>query len=254
MPLYARSDVVHIAIPAESGGCGASHARPVLNGAPAKIWRLSCPACETYLRDDIERSTYEMTDRDGKKHTINNSTWGTHELKIPKTPDEARIADDLEKEGKQSMAAAFQGVAGSLIADRRLQDMAAIDAAMKAEEAARADQRVAQLETELAEMRALVQGIAGSVHKPVDDALAASTSSTAPKQPAVSRGISKPVMTVTPREKNGKIVPPIPSGSLADPKSACSSCGGSLRAPGSKGPTPKGTCLACRAKARSRVA
>lgn len=230
MAVYARSDVMHVAIPVESGGCGEGHSRPVIGGAPAKIWKLTCPRCETYIKDDIARSTYVMTDRDGKKHTVNNSTWGEHQTKTPLTPDEERIAEDLQREGETGVAKLMEGMASAAWAEQNKQRVTEVEQAEKqAAEQAAAD-RVAQLEAELREMRALVAGIAGSAQKPVDVARAESAARATPKQPGKPRYIS------------------------AREKASCSSCGGPLRAPGAKGPTPKETCLGCRAKARGATA
>ena len=52
MVLYARSDVMGVSIAAENGGCGSFHGRPVIKGAPVKVFQLTCPPCESYLRGD----------------------------------------------------------------------------------------------------------------------------------------------------------------------------------------------------------
>ena len=50
--VYARSDVCSIAIPKESGGCGAQHTRKVTRGVPEKIFAITCGPCESYLKGD----------------------------------------------------------------------------------------------------------------------------------------------------------------------------------------------------------
>lgn len=79
MTVYARSDVVHVALSAAHGGCGAAHSRPVTHGAPAREWALSCGPCETHLRHD--------------------PTWAAFPSEVPETPDEARIREDREGKG-----------------------------------------------------------------------------------------------------------------------------------------------------------
>ena len=47
--VYSRSDVCSIAIPVESGGCGAQHTRKVTRGVPEKIFSITCEPCEAFL-------------------------------------------------------------------------------------------------------------------------------------------------------------------------------------------------------------
>lgn len=82
MTVFARSDVMSVTFSAESGGCGAVHSRPVTDGAPARVWKLSCPACETHLRHDPR--------------------WSGLESEIPETPDEKRVREDEEAKGRAS--------------------------------------------------------------------------------------------------------------------------------------------------------
>jgi hypothetical protein len=79
MTVYARSDVVHVALSAAHGGCGAAHSRPVTHGAPAKEWALSCGPCEAHLRHD--------------------PNWAAFPSEVPETPDEARVREDREGKG-----------------------------------------------------------------------------------------------------------------------------------------------------------
>ena len=81
MTVYARSDVAAVSISRDHGGCGESHSRPVVAGAPAKLWALTCPGgCENYLRSDPLWS--------GTPHTV------------PETPDEIAIRTDVEKKNQ----------------------------------------------------------------------------------------------------------------------------------------------------------
>ena len=65
----------------ESGGCGTQggHSRPVINGAPVRLWKLDCGPCSTALKDD--------------------PLWSTTEADIPETPDETKGREDFAKRG-----------------------------------------------------------------------------------------------------------------------------------------------------------
>lgn len=96
MTVYARSDVSAVTISKDHGGCGEIHSRPVVEGAPAKLWALTCHAgCENFLRSDALWS--------GTAHTI------------PETPDETARRTDIEKRGQveqqTSMAQALSDLA-----------------------------------------------------------------------------------------------------------------------------------------------
>jgi hypothetical protein len=81
MTIYARSDVMSVALSAAHGGCGAAHSRPVTHGAPAKVWALDCPPCENHLRSD--------------------PLWAVMPADLPETPDEVRVREDQEKRGSR---------------------------------------------------------------------------------------------------------------------------------------------------------
>ena len=92
MSLYARSDVLSVSISAAHGGCGASHGRPVNNGAPARTWRLDCQQCETVLKED--------------------PLWAATVSEIPETPDEQHVREDRDKRGaKEQSEATAQALA-----------------------------------------------------------------------------------------------------------------------------------------------
>ena len=82
MPLFARSDLAYLNVPAESGGCGEPHSRPVTQGAPARVWRLDCEPC-----CDVKRSQ-------------NDPHWSSTDAEIPLTYDEDRAREKAEKSGK----------------------------------------------------------------------------------------------------------------------------------------------------------
>lgn len=81
MTLYARSDVAATNVPAENGGCGQSHSRPVIDGAPQHPWNLNCHPCENYLR-------VHMADQ-----------WSVTTSEIPETHDETKVREDFDKRG-----------------------------------------------------------------------------------------------------------------------------------------------------------
>lgn len=87
MEIYARSDVMGVSIPAESGGCGQTHSRPVTDGAPAKKFALDCPSCSVVLKDD--------------------PLWSKHADDLPLTPDEQA---KQEAEAKLGMIASKENL------------------------------------------------------------------------------------------------------------------------------------------------
>jgi hypothetical protein len=112
MTLYSRADVSSVSVPVTSGGCGQTHSRPVLAGAPVQgSWPLNCVPCENYLRADIARSG-------GKKiRTVNNDfglkmqdrylgLWGTREEMVPETPDQEKQREFAEQETARHQASA----------------------------------------------------------------------------------------------------------------------------------------------------
>jgi hypothetical protein len=87
MTLYARSDLDTVALSRDGhGGCGQVHSRPVTNGAPEKLWALTCPQCENHLRTD--------------------ANWSVTVSAIPETPDELAEREEREKRGQQEATAA----------------------------------------------------------------------------------------------------------------------------------------------------
>lgn len=98
MPVYARSDVSHVAISLTHGGCGQAHSRPVYRGAPAQVWELRCPQCEDYLRSD--------------------PLWAPMPGQVPETPDEKVSRESSEKRSQlqleRSNAEAFSQLANAV--------------------------------------------------------------------------------------------------------------------------------------------
>jgi hypothetical protein len=81
MTAYARSDVMGVSISPQHGGCGETHSRPVREGAPDKIWALTCGPCEDILRSDPH--------------------WAGHPDDIPETPDEQMRRESDQRAGKR---------------------------------------------------------------------------------------------------------------------------------------------------------
>lgn len=85
MTVHARSDVAAVSISSKHGGCGEVHSRPVIGGAPAKSWSLTCHGgCEGVLRNDPH--------------------WSTTLSTVPETPDEISIREEAEKRGQVQQA------------------------------------------------------------------------------------------------------------------------------------------------------
>jgi hypothetical protein len=101
MPVYARSDVMHVTVSRAHGGCGEPHTRPVRNGAPSKTWALDCPQCQRYLTHD--------------------PLWSGTMADVPSTPDEDLARDNAEKSTARSrddiMALALAKIAGLPVAE-----------------------------------------------------------------------------------------------------------------------------------------
>ena len=109
MTLYARSDVMSVSISAENGGCGrpGGHSRPVIKGAPARIFKLDCPQCESYLKGDrrpkiLKYHTDPKTGQSVRQERIadGDPMWGSTPDTIPLTPDEERTNATRQDRGK----------------------------------------------------------------------------------------------------------------------------------------------------------
>jgi hypothetical protein len=223
MRLYARSDVMAVAIPADGGGCGLTHSRPVLEGAPAKLWPLDCPACSAALKGD--------------------PLWAADRLKIPLTPDEESIAEDMEKKGDQVMHQVSAALAQNSIQGLRDMQQDDLRRSQEKQERAAMEARYESLTAELSRLRKMVTAGSEDVIMPAEPAaLAASAEAAAGSAQAAPQA---PLATAV--AEHAKTA----AAAVTGKPGACTSCGGSLRAKGQRGPTPKGTCMACR---RARAA
>jgi hypothetical protein len=77
MTIHARNDVASVTISESHGGCGQTHSRPVVDGAPVKNWALTCPRCEGHLRFDPQ--------------------WSPQLDSVPETPDEITAREEKQK-------------------------------------------------------------------------------------------------------------------------------------------------------------
>lgn len=99
MSLFARSDMMSVSIPTTSGGCGKTHSRPVTKGVAKRVWELSCPQCEAYLRGDRKPKVIKVVGGDKNKgipsrmdHVADSDPhWSSTPETVPPTPDEERV-------------------------------------------------------------------------------------------------------------------------------------------------------------------
>lgn len=108
MTVYLRSDMMSVAVPESSGGCGAQHARKVTRGVPDKMFPIDCPPCESYLRGDgkpkilkhkIENGRVVAQDRVPDASPMIGSTPDT----VPLTPDEERTNAVRSERGRMQI-------------------------------------------------------------------------------------------------------------------------------------------------------
>lgn len=215
MTIYARSDVVAVARPVDSGGCGQIHRRPVVNGAPVKVFALACPLCEIALLDD--------------------PCWAAHPDLIPRTADEERAAKKLADEGTGTMrqvAEALALSAGKILHEQeqheaeQAAEMARHAAAAEAERAAAAAERArAETQARLREANRVAEAVVMQVE------------AAEPARPQARPAVVKAAAPV-------KTVPDFPA--EVHPSRKCVTCGGTLtRKAHSAGRWP-GSCLTCR--------
>ena len=99
MTLYARSDLMSVSIPVASGGCGAVHIRPVRNGAPDRVFQLSCGPCESYLKGERKQRILKTTPGNpeigiaAKQDRVADADpmWSSTPESVPLTPDEQTV-------------------------------------------------------------------------------------------------------------------------------------------------------------------
>ena len=110
MTLYARSDVMSVSVPVQSGGCGHTHSRPVHKGAPARDFKLDCPGCENFLKGG-GRQVLHITQGNKELGIATHQEWvaacdpqwaATPEA-VPDTPDERTYTSKRDKLGKEQL-------------------------------------------------------------------------------------------------------------------------------------------------------
>ena len=112
MTRYARDDMSCITISPETGGCGQSHSRPVIQGAPVKTWALDCPPCEAVLagahkpkilKYQTDRKTGQVTHQERVADA--DPMWSSTPDTIPLSPDQERThALQIERGERQLRA------------------------------------------------------------------------------------------------------------------------------------------------------
>lgn len=111
MSLFARSDLMSVSIPQTSGGCGATHSRPVTRGTPAKVWKLECTPCEFYLNGSDKAKIIRVVPGDkeqgipGRMEHVADSDphWSSTPEGIPPTPDEQHINKIRAERGRDEL-------------------------------------------------------------------------------------------------------------------------------------------------------
>lgn len=111
MTLYARSDVMSVSIPAASGGCGrpGGHSRPVIKGAPVKVFKLDCPQCESYLKGDRKQKLlrYHVNPQTGQavrqERVADSDPMWSSTPDVPLTPDEERTNKTRTERGRMQI-------------------------------------------------------------------------------------------------------------------------------------------------------
>ena len=103
---------MHITVPAESGGCGrpGGHSRPVIKGAPAKVFKLECPACESALKGDRrpKKLQYHIDAKTGQsvrqeRIADGDPAWSSSPDTTPLTPDEDRTNTTRQERGRMQI-------------------------------------------------------------------------------------------------------------------------------------------------------
>lgn len=109
MTAYARRDITHTF---QSGGCGQGHSRPVIKGAPVKIWGLDCPPCEAVIFGDgkpkklvhiVDKKTGQVLRQERVADA--DPLWSRTPDTIPMTPDEERTHALRIERGEQQLRA-----------------------------------------------------------------------------------------------------------------------------------------------------
>ena len=108
--LFARSDVMSVAVPVASGGCGAQHTRKVTRGVPEKTFKLDCPPCESSLKGDRKPRIlkYQIDAKTGQsvrqeRIADGDPMWSSSPDTAPLTPDEDRTNTTRQERGRMQI-------------------------------------------------------------------------------------------------------------------------------------------------------
>jgi hypothetical protein len=239
MSLYARSDVMSVAVPPDAGGCGVTHSRPVHQGAPVRLWELKCPACEVFLRDTDLAHDINKPDKHSPRnanmppHVVGN--WADAATKIPLTPDELEVAEQLEAQGTREMAQNAQRVASESLEAAKVKNAREQEEYAREAERQRHASEMRLLQAEMSELRAMLKA-----QQQVPFVSSAPNTTTTGTVVGVE-------WTKSPlkgeKAERAETLTPVQPGKMG----ICIICGGPAKHPGAKGPAPK-TCPACRDK------
>jgi hypothetical protein len=185
------------------------------------VWELSCPSCEKFLRETDLARDINKPDRHSPRnaklpaHIVGN--WSDSVGRIPLTPDELEIADQLEAQGTREMAQNAQRVASESLEAAKLRNIREQEEFAREAERHRHEAEMQLMATKIAQLEQLISG-----------------QHFAPPAPAVP----------SPGWYVDEAAPAPASGS------PCADCGKiRTRQPGQKGPMPK-FCDDCRTKAK----
>ena len=219
--VYARSDMVSVAVPPEHGGCGAQHIRPMVEGAPAKLWRLDCPYCTVALKEDPR--------------------WSADQMTVPLTPDEERVAKRLEEEGDRVMHQVSAALAKSSVEQLRTAQSADLDKSLFQQEQEAMRLQLSEARAEISRLERLIHQRPGQ--EPLVVASSPEPASSAARELETAVKDLAGEMDLDPE----KVVVLPPGDRSAENGEACPECGGPLRKPGARGPRPR-VCVNCRKK------
>ena len=106
--VYARSDVCSISIPVPDG-CGAQHTRKVTRGVPEKIFSITCPPCESYIKGDRKPKIlkYHINEQTGQavrqERIADGDPLWSSTPDVPLTPDEQRTNKTRTERGRMQI-------------------------------------------------------------------------------------------------------------------------------------------------------
>jgi len=107
--VYGRSDICSIVIPVPDG-CGAQHTRKVTRGVPEKVFAITCPPCEAYLKGDRKPRIlkYQIDSKTGQsvrqeRIADADDRFSSSPDTVPLTPDEERTNTTRTERGRMQI-------------------------------------------------------------------------------------------------------------------------------------------------------